>query len=127
MAKYGRGDAGILDNSVAMNKRRHPAQINGIGANPVVTQNQAGIGRIVRNGIEDLARRSRARIDPADAGIDNFNRRSDIVGGVHDVFYRAIGARQALLENKSQLDFDARLDKAREGDVAVIGKQHVIE
>ncbi|MNT45416.1 hypothetical protein D3C72_1820010 [compost metagenome] len=72
VVEYRSGDAGLLDHAVAVENGWDFTQVDLGRAHGATAHDHAGIGGIVRNGIEHLAGRFGARVDLLDARIDDF-------------------------------------------------------
>ena len=127
MVEHAGGKAGFFQLPVAIAERADPAQVGIQRADRPAAEHDAGIRGVVGDGVENLSRRFGLRVDPFDAGVQNFQRRHHEVGGIEHVEHRAVRARQPLLHDEGEFGLDARGDKAVGRHQAAIGKEHVVE
>ena len=78
-------EPGLLDLGIARDDRAHPAHVDLVGPHGAAADDDAGIGGIVGDRVDDGAGLLRLRIDAQDAGIEDFERRRDVVRGVEHV------------------------------------------
>lgn len=121
------GDPGLFDHAVAVEDRRHPPQVDLARPHGAAAHHHAGVGGVVGDGVEDLARGFRLRIDLLDARIDDLQRRDHPLGGLEHVEQGAARSLQRLAEDERQLHLDPRHDEALEGDIAALLEEHVVE
>ncbi len=127
MIEHAGGEPGFFQLAVAIAQRADPAQIRVERAQGTAAEHNAGIGRVVGDGVEDLARRFGFAVDPLDPGVENFQRRHHEIRRVEHVEQGAAGSGQPLLHHKGKLGLDPRADKAVRWHEAAIGKEHVVE
>ncbi len=108
MVEHAGGKAGFFQLAVAIAQRADPAQVGIQRPHRAAAQHDAGIGRVVGDGIEDLARRFGLRIDPLDPGVEDFQRRHHEIGGVEHVEHRAVGPGEPLLHDEGEFGLDPR-------------------
>ena len=127
MVQYAGGDAGLLELAVAVDERRDPAHVDLIGLERSPADDDRRIGRVVGDGVDDLARALAFGIDTLHARVEDLKGRRDVVGGVEHVEDSALGALERALQHKGQLRLDADGDEAVGGDLGAVGVEHVVE
>jgi hypothetical protein len=115
------GNAGLLDLAVAKQQRADPAQVEIERADRAATDDQRRIRGIVGNRVHHLARRLGLGVDAVHPGLQNFERRRDVVGSVEHVEQRALGAFQRRLQHEGQFDLDTGRVETVERDRRCIG------
>jgi hypothetical protein len=68
------GDAGLFDHAVAVEQGGDPAQIQLVGFNRAAAEDHPGVGGVIGDGVEHLARALGFRIDVVAAGVDQLQR-----------------------------------------------------
>ena len=121
------GKTGFFQLAVAEAQRADPAQIGIQRPYRPAAEHDAGIRRIVGDGIEDLSRRLGRGIDALDPGVENFQRRHHEIGGIEHVEHRAAGPCEALCHDEGEFRLHARCNEAVGWHEATIGKEHVVE
>ncbi|CUR69699.1 hypothetical protein BN2877_51390 [Achromobacter xylosoxidans] len=121
------GHAGFFDHRVARQDRADPAQVQFADLHRPAAHHHAGVGRVVGDGVEHLARALAVGVDAVRAGIDDLQRRDHVVDRVVHLEQRHVRALQALAQHEGQLHFQARQDEAAGGNVAAVLEEHVIE
>ena len=92
-----------------------------------IAENNAGIGRIVGNGIEDGALRAAVRIRAVDAGVEDFQRRRHGAGRGNHISAGDLAARQVTVHDEGDFSFNTRLDKPSCRHRAAMIEEHVLE
>jgi hypothetical protein len=92
----------------------------------VPAEDDAGIGGVVADGVEDLAHRLGVAVELLDAGVDDLDGGLHVVGGVQHVLHLNAIAFQPALEDEGELHLDPRRDEAVGGDVARL-EEHVVQ
>ncbi|KAH2816682.1 hypothetical protein KXV85_004324, partial [Aspergillus fumigatus] len=82
MVEHAGGKARLFQLAVTIAQRADPAQVGIERADRPAAEHDAGIGRIVGDGVENLARRPGLRVDPLDPRVENLQRRHHEVGRV---------------------------------------------
>jgi hypothetical protein len=90
MIEHAGGEAGLFQLAVLETKRADPAQISVQRSDRSSTEHDAGVRRVVGDGVEDLSRRLGPGIDALYACVEDFQRRHHEVGGVEHVEQRAV-------------------------------------
>ncbi|MNE07922.1 hypothetical protein D3C80_1005620 [compost metagenome] len=119
--------AGFFDHAVAVQQRTDPAQIQRIRFDRPAAHHHAGIGGVIGNGVEHLARTLSFRIDVMAARIDDFQSRDDVIGSVVNVEQRAVRSAQRFGQHKCQFNLDARHDKAIDRNITAVVEKHVVQ
>lgn len=127
VVEHRRRHPGLLDHAIAIQHRRHLAQVDLGGAHGAAAEHHTGIGGVVGDGVEHLAGRVGVGVDLLDAGVDDFQRRDHPFSGVEHIEHRAVGALERLAEDEGQFHFHPWHDEAFEGDVAAFVEKHVVE
>ena len=119
--------AGLLDHPVAAEQRADAAQVEHVGFRRQTADNDSGIGGIVADRVQDLARGPGFGILGMHPCVDDFDCRNHIVGGAQDIENRRLCSFQAAPEHKGQLDLDLGRDEPRGRNVAALFEHHVIQ
>src|SRR4051812_16930437 len=127
MIEHAGGKAGLFELAVLETQRTDPSQIGVKRADRPSAEHDAGIRRVIGDGIENLSRRLGLGIDALDPRVQNLQRRHHEVGGVEHVEQRAVGACEALAHDEGELGFHPRGDEALRRDQATIGEEHVVQ
>ena len=95
------------------------------------TDDDAGVGRVVADGVVDLAHGLGVAVELLNAGVDDFDGGGDVSGGVEHVVHRHVGPGQWRLEHEGQLHLDTRGDEVLHRDLQHLaglrGVKHVVE
>ena len=127
MIEHAGGKPGFLELAVREAQRADPAQVGVLGPDRPAAEHDAGIGRVVGDGVEDLARRLGlgstrsmrvSRISSAGTTKSVALSTSNIVQS---------GPARRCLHDEGELGLDARGDEAIRGHEPAIGKEHVVE
>ncbi len=127
MVQHSSSHSGFLDHPVAIKQRANPSQIHIERPERTPPQYNAGIGRIVGDGVENLARNLALGIDLLDARVDDLDSRRAIGGGGEHVEDCAMRPGQPVLQDERQFHLDARHDETADRDVAAFREEHVVE
>ncbi len=127
VVKHACGDASLFNHAVAVEQGGDPAQIQLVGLNRAAAENHASVGGVVGDGVEHFARALGFRVNVVAAGVNQLQRGDDVIRSVIDVEDGAVRAAQRFRQHERQLHFDARDDKAIDGDIAAVMKEHVIQ
>ena len=126
MVEHAGGEAGFLDHAVLEQHRAGPAKIDRVRADRATAEDDPGVGGEVRDRVEDLAHCLVVAVELLDPGIDDLERRADVLGRGEDVEHADAGPAQRLAEDEGELDLDPRRDEARDRNVAALGEEHVV-
>src|SRR5579859_3169008 len=85
MIEHAGGKPGLFQLAVLEAERADPAEISIKRLDRTPAEHDAGIGRVVRDGVEDFSRSLGLGIDALDARVQNLQRRHDKIGCVQDV------------------------------------------
>src|SRR5882724_9397062 len=91
---------GLFELAVAETQRADPAQVSIHRPYRPAAEHDAGIRRVVGDGVENLPRRLGLRIDAFDPSVQNLQRRHHEVGGVEHVKHRAVRSRKPRLHHE---------------------------
>lgn len=117
----------FLDHRIARDDRPHPAHVDRIGAHGAAAEDEAAIGGIVGDRIDEDARLLCFRIRADDPAVENFQRRHDIIRGVQDLDDVDPRAFEPGFHDERDLRFDPWLDEAIGGYACAVVEQHVVE
>src|SRR5262245_12084762 len=90
MVEHAGGKACLFQLPVTIAQCADPAHVSIERADRPAAQHDAGVRRVVVDGVKDLARGFGLRIDTLDAGVEDFQCRYDKIGGVEHVEQRAV-------------------------------------
>src|SRR4051794_332238 len=127
MVEHAGGKPGFFQLAVTIAQRADPAQVGIPGANRAAAKHDAGVGRIVGDGVKDLSGGFGLRVDPFDAGIEDFQRRHHEIGGIEHVEHRAAWPGEPLLHDKGKFRLHARGYEALGRHQPAICKEHIVE
>jgi hypothetical protein len=127
MIEHAGGKPGFLQLTVTIAQGADPAQVRFQRLQRPTAQHDAGVGRVVGDGIEDLSGRLCRRIDPLNSCVEDFQRRHHEIRRVEHVERRAAGTRKPRLHHERQFGFNPCADEAVRRHEAAIGEKHVIE
>ena len=119
-------EAGLLDLVIARDNRANPSQIDIIDAVLRVAKNDPGIGRIVRDGVENNPLRAGVGIGAENARVENFQRRRHMIGRGDHIRGGRIRTGQVLLHDEGDFCLDPRLNEATGWNLPPLSK-HVLE
>src|SRR4029077_12028183 len=120
MVEHACREPSLLDDAVAITERTDPTHICIERTKWPAAGDDAGIGGIVRDGVDDLARGLGRRADALDARVEDLERRDDEIGGVEDIEDRAIFSPEPRLHHEGELGLDPRRDETLARHLATV-------
>ena len=126
MVEHGGGDARLLDLPVAPQHRRHPWDVDLVHVEALVGDDDAGVGGVVGDRVDDRPRRSGIGILHLDAGVEDLDRRRHVRRRLEHVLELAVRAAQLDAEHERQLDLDPWCDEAVERHGVAGPVEHVV-
>ena len=121
VVEYGSGDAGLLDRLVAVEQRRHPAQVDVADPGWIAPVDHAAHGGVVADGVDDGASLH------LDARVEDLQRGHDVLGRAQDVEDRGVRAVERSAKDEGQFDFDAHVGESTVVDDGTVVEDHVVE
>ena len=117
----------FLDDAVLVEQGAAPAQVDRIGLDWPTAHHDAGVGRVVCDGVQHLARHIGHAVDLFDACVDDLDDGRYVVGRGEHVKAAYVGATQVALQDEGEFDFDPRESETCGRNVGALAKEHVVE
>src|SRR5215472_13462046 len=111
MAEYPGRHAGLLDRLVQVEHGRDPAQVAGVRADGTAAGDEAGVGGVVRDRVDDGAQVAGLRVAHLHPRVQDLQRRGDPPGRVEDVQRGHPRAPQRPVQDERQLYLVPRADE----------------
>jgi hypothetical protein len=125
MVQHRGGDAGFLDDVIAVAEHGDPAQVEVHRAHRAAVDDQCRVAGIVGDTVENVAQTIGFRIDAVGAAVDDFCGWDDVIRGAEHVEDGAVGAFQAAADDEADLAFKPRLAEAAHGNFGPGRVEHV--
>src|SRR5690349_2433927 len=106
MVEYAGRKARLFLLTVTIAQRADPAQVRIERADRPAAEHNAGVGRVVGDGVKNLARRLGPRVDALHPCVENLQRRDDKIRRVEHIEQGAVGSREPRLHDEGKLRLD---------------------
>ncbi|MBG9886967.1 hypothetical protein ABE10_10495, partial [Bacillus toyonensis] len=111
----------LLDRLVAVEHRRHPPKVDPVRPHRNAAEDHPAVRGVVGDRVDD-----RAPLQ-LDVGVQDLERRRDVLGRAQHVEERAVRSFERLLEDEGQLDLDPYVGEVVERDDRAVLPHRVVE